>query len=209
MALRDRTSDRLVRWALALEGAPIICDVEDEVSVDVGCLRSRHCLVTSESGIQLDPPVTQARLTLQAQVSSLMDAARRLPRLRASRFDALNNDDGDAYDDLLVEEDISSKTLTKALDAALTAIERRVTDCLAREKRWARHSGLWRLTVSDVARALDEKHPEHVKDYTYDSGARLDAWARCLEGAGASRRDADADLAFEEERRRGLSLIHI
>ena len=52
------------------------------------------------------------------------------------------------------------------------------------------------------ARALDDKYPEHVKDYTYDSGARLDAWARCLEGAGASRRDADADLGFEEERRR-------
>ena len=69
-ALRERTSDRLVRWALALEGAPIICDVEEETSVDVGCLRSRHCLVTSEHGIQLDPPVTQARLTLQAQVSS-------------------------------------------------------------------------------------------------------------------------------------------
>ena len=103
------------------------------MSVDVGCSRSRHCLVTSENGIQLDPPVTQARLTLQAQVSRLVDAARQLPRLRASRFDALNNDDGDAYDDLLVEEDNSSKTLTKALDAALAAIERRVTDALARE----------------------------------------------------------------------------
>ena len=88
------------------------------------------------------------------------------------------------------------------MDAALKAIERRVTDALAREKRWARHSGLWRLTVSDVARALDDKYPTSIKDYTYDSGARLDAWARCLEGAGASRRDADADLGFEEERRR-------
>ena len=111
--------------------------------------------------------------------------------LRASRFDALNKMMA-TYNDLIVEDDNSSKTLTKALDAALKAIERRVTDALAREKRWARHSGLWRLTVGDVRRALDEKYPEHVKDYTM---IVVHGWTpgRGLEGAGR-RDDADADL---------------
>ena len=51
-----------------------------------------------ENGIQLDPRDKCTTHSPGASLS-LMDAARQLPRLRASRFDALNNDDGDAYDD--------------------------------------------------------------------------------------------------------------
>ena len=203
VALRTRTLDRLVRWSLALEGAPLVGD--EETLVDVGCRRSRHLLVTNESGINLEPKVGDARLVLHAQVTALIEAARALPRLRASRFDALNETDDAAYGDSIVEEDGSSIQLTKALDASLRAVERRVHDALARERRWARHGGLWSQTVGELAQALDNKFPDRVKDYAYDAGGRLDGWARCLEGACAARRDADADLAFEEERRRGAA----
>ena len=231
-ALRARCVDRLKRWALALDGRPVVVDAAEdrsEADVDVGCRRSLHKIAARDGRLRLEPGVDAARAGFHGQLRDVVGAFARLPRLRASRFDALTGagddaagfaaagaltarkkkrgdsqeplDDAEAYGDALFDEDTgdgSLETLHGAYAAALEAAGRRADDARDRFARWRRHDLLWVSTVSEVARAVDDAYPAPAPG---DAGALLDAWSGLLEDAVAARHDADADFAFEEERR--------
>ena len=110
----------------------------------------------------------------------MLAAAADLPRLRASRFDALDgveaaahdaafaprtarkrarargddadeDDRGEVYGDAVYDDAVHA-----ALADALRAAERRVADAAGRAARWTRHDGLWRRTVGEVAAGVDD-----------------------------------------------------
>lgn len=195
-ALRDRVARRLER-AFGTGSR----DDANVVSIHALSVRASDGMAAR---LSLEPPLATARRRWYAQLAAEVSAAAELPVLRATRFEALDDEGaaaaalsttiyGDAIYRCSKEEHAQ---LGAALEVAVATIEGAAAAARERIAAWAPYLVVWHRSVSEVA--------DHL-DYGNRPVEALERWTAMARDATRARSELDELFTAEDERREALS----
>lgn len=197
-ALRDRLSKRLVR--IFIQG-----DFSNS-----GKIVSHHTLSVVGEGpstrVDVEPSLPEARRRWYDLLAAEVEVAACLPKLRASRFDAL--DGADDAGSIIYGESLyrcsreEHDGLVSALEAVVGKIEEAATTARDRVGAWTQHLVIWRKSVADLAQSLDYGDGDDNKDV---ASSALERWTTTTRDAIRARASLDQLFVEEDERREALS----